>query len=56
MPLCAPSLCDDHVNWSACSVLGAGTDDATATSRAAPLVTKALLRVGVRGIRALACW
>jgi hypothetical protein len=36
--------------------LGAGVVDAAATPRAAPLVTRELLRVGIRGKRAPACW
>jgi hypothetical protein len=36
--------------------LGAGVVDAAATPRATPLVTGALLRVGIRGRRAPACW
>jgi hypothetical protein len=36
--------------------LGAIVVDAAATPRAAPLVTRELLRVDVRGKRAPACW
>jgi hypothetical protein len=36
--------------------LGAVVVDAAATLRAAPLVTRELLRVDVRGKRAPACW
>jgi hypothetical protein len=59
-PAAARSTCTFHVLVLAVAVrspcvlvgmlcLGAGIVDATATPRAAPLVTRALLRVGVRG-------